>query len=620
MNRTWLLRGGGLLLLLLLPWVLRDRLSLTIPFVIGLHAVLAIGLTLLAGQAGQVSLGQAAFYGIGAYTAALLTVRLGWDPWIALGTAVLVAASLAFALGAPVMVLRGHYLVLGTLALNVVVEVVLRNWQSLTGGANGLSGVPPLHLGPLGELRGTLPYYYLTWGLVLLSLWLSHNLLRSRVGRALAAIRASEVAAVTLGIAPARYKLQLFAYSAACAAVAGALYAYELRFVSPSPFGFELSIAVLVMSVLGGIQHLPGAILGATIVTLLRELLRSLLPQFFRGGASAEYEAVVYGLLLAAAVIAAPTGLWPLLTRWTRRPAPEPREPAEHPVPQPLAQIPTDPPSPAPSSDPVVEVRGMTKRFGGLVAVDDLSFTVHPGEVYALIGPNGAGKTTVLNLITGLLRPTAGTLSLFGSPIHTLPPERIASLGVARTFQTPRVVWELTVLDNVRLGMHLHLRAGFLTSLLSLNQGEEARSIHEAGALLERLGLAAHAREIAANLPFGSLRLLELARALALRPRLLLLDEPASGLSGEQRAELARLIREIREEGVTVVLVEHDVELVLQVADRVLVLHQGRSIAEGAPAYVRTHPEVISAYLGRSEPQAVAAFPGPSQRAGRPPA
>jgi branched-chain amino acid transport system permease protein len=607
MNRAWFLRGCGLLLLLLLPWILRDRLSLTVPFVIGLHAILALGLALLAGQAGQVSLGQAAFYGIGAYTAALLTVRLGWDPWLALGMAVLVAASLAYVLGAPVMVLRGHYLVLGTLALNVVVEVILRNWQSLTGGANGLSGVPPLHLGPFGALRGTLPYYYLVWGLVLASLWLGHNLLRSRVGRALAAIRASEVAAVSLGIPPVRYKLQLFAYSAGCAAVAGGLYAYELGFVSPSPFGFELSIAILVMGVLGGIHHLPGAVLGAAIVTLLRELLRSLLPQFFRGGASAEYEAVVYGLLLAAAVIGAPTGLWPLLARWTRRPSQESRvQPAQPPLWR-LNQVPVDPPEPA--RDPVVKAQSLTKRFGGLVAVDDLSFTVSPGEIYAIIGPNGAGKTTVLNLITGLLRPNSGSLVLFGSPVHMLPPERIASLGVARTFQTPRVVWDLTVLDNVRLGMHLHLRAGFFTSLLGLNHEEEASSVRQAGVLLERLGLVPHAHEIAANLPFGSLRLLELARALALRPRLLLLDEPASGLSREQRMELARLIQEIRAEGVTVVLVEHDVEMVLQVADRVLVLHQGRRIAEGPPSVVRSHPEVISAYLGPAAAEIATAGP-----------
>ncbi|MDR7440498.1 MAG: branched-chain amino acid ABC transporter ATP-binding protein/permease, partial [Armatimonadota bacterium] len=610
-------RGGGLLLLLLLPWVLRDRLSLTVPFVIGLHAVLAIGLAMLAGQAGQVSLGQAAFYGIGAYTAALLTVRLGWDPWIALGMAVLVAASLAFILGAPVMALRGHYLVLGTLALNVVVEVVLRNWQSLTGGANGLSGVPPLHLGPFGALQGTLPYYYLSWGLVLLSLWLGHNLLRSRVGRALAAIRASEVAAVSLGIPPTRYKLQLFAYSAGCAAVAGGLYAYELGFVSPSPFGFELSIAILVMGVLGGIHHLPGAVLGAAVVTLLRELLRSLLPRFFRGGASAEYEAVVYGLLLAATVIAAPMGLWPFLARWTRRPAPERWAQSAHPAPSPLVPTPVDPPGPEDTGDAVVETRSLTKRFGGLVAVDDLSFAVHPGEIYAIIGPNGAGKTTVLNLITGLLRPTAGTIALFGSSVHALSPERIASLGVARTFQTPRVVWELTVLDNVRLGMHLHLRAGFLTSLMGLNHREEVWSIRRALALLDRLGLAAEAHEAAENLPFGSLRLLELARALALQPRLLLLDEPASGLSQAQRMELARLIREIRAEGVTVVLVEHDVEMVLQTADRVLVLHQGRRIAEGPPAVVRSHPEVISAYLGPDVAEITTAGPNHLRRSRR---
>jgi branched-chain amino acid transport system permease protein len=593
-RRVWTL--GAVVALVALPWVVAGRLSLSIFLFIGLSSLLALGLTLLGGGAGQVSLGQAAFYGLGAYVSALTTLRAGLSPWLALPLAGAAAGAVAFLLGAPILTLRGHYLVLGTLGLNIVADVVFRNLRPLTGGPTGLTGIPPFRLGEM-VLAGDRVYYFAVWGLVLAALWLGGNLMDSRIGRALAALRASEVAAGTLGIDPARYKARVFALSAALAGVAGSLYVHYLSFVSPSPFTFEFSIAVLVMCVVGGIGHLPGAVVGAGLVTLLREALRDILPRFFRGGASAEYEIVVFGLLLAGVVIYAPGGAWPYLLRalglrpegagaasWTGAAAA-----ADTPRPASMA---------ARGDHALLVVEGLHKRFGGLVAVTNLSFAVGRGEIYAMIGPNGAGKTTAFNLISGVLRAAGGTVSLDGARIDRLPAYRIAALGVARTFQTPRLFPDLTVLDNVLIGMHRHLRAGFVSAMLRLSRREELRAREQALAVLRRVHLADQAAHSAGSLPLGRQRLLELARALATRPRLLLLDEPASGLSAAERGELAALIRDIRAAGVTVLLVEHDVRLVMDLADRVLVLNNGEAIAEGTPARVQADPRVIAAYLG----------------------
>ncbi|MBI3975006.1 MAG: branched-chain amino acid ABC transporter ATP-binding protein/permease, partial [Armatimonadetes bacterium] len=517
-------------------------------------------------------------------------------------------ALLAYLVGAPILILRGHFFVLGTLGLNIIIDVLIRNAQSLTGGPSGLTGIPPLALGGL-TLQGDRTFYVLAWSAALAALWLGRNLIASRVGRALAAVRASEVVAATLGINPAYYKARTFALSAAFAGLAGSLYVHYLSFVSPSPFVFEFSITLLVMSVLGGIAYLPGAVLGAAILTILREALRTILSRFFRAGASAEYEIIVFGLLLAAVVIFAPGGVWPFIARLLGlgRPAIPEEQPAatarpEHaatsdPVPLPPDPTPaaTDPGSP---QSPLLVVTHLMKRFGGLVAVDDLSFSVSPGEIYAIIGPNGAGKTTVFNLISGVLRPTRGAIALGARPLHRLPAYDVAAAGVARTFQTPHIFADLTVAQNVMLGMHRRLRAGFLTSMLRLTRQEERETQEETRAYLRQVGLTGLSHTATGGLPFGAQRLVEMARALATRPRLLLLDEPASGLSAAERAELVALIRRIRDGGVTVLLVEHDVGLVMGLADRVLVLNYGQRIAEDAPTRVRQDPRVIGAYLG----------------------
>ncbi len=594
---------GFVAVLVILPWLVAGRLSLSIFLFIGLASLVAVGVTLLGGAAGQVSLGQAAFYGIGAYVSALTTLRLGLTPWVALPLSAGVAALVAFLVGAPILMLRGHYLALGTLALNIVVDVLMRNVQGLTGGPTGLTGIPPFRIAG-AVLTGDRIFYFATWSLVLLALWLGRNLIASRIGRALAAVRSSEVVAGTLGINPSYYKARVFALSAALAGVAGSLYVHYLSFVSPSPFAFEYSIALLVMSVIGGITHLPGAVLGAGIVTLLREALRDIMPRFFRSGASAEYEIVVFGLLLAGVVILAPGGAWPFLVRLLRLESRQPMAlrpaPIEGGAGTDLRAVSSfDPP---PSGEVLLDVAALEKQFGGLMAVNRLSFQVRVGEIYAVIGPNGAGKTTAFNLISGVLRPTGGTIHLGGVRVDTLPAYEVAAMGLARTFQTPRVFADLSALDNVLVGMHRRLRAGFLPSMLGVARHEEDVAAGLALDALRRVGLAEQATLRAGALPFGGQRLLEVARALVTRPRLLLLDEPASGLSAAERRGLVTLIRQIRAAGITVVLVEHDVRLVMGLADRVLVLNHGERIAEDAPGEIQRDPRVIGAYLGEEEP------------------
>ncbi len=592
-QRVWLL--GFIVVLIITPALVSGRVSLGIFIFIGLFSLIVIGLTLLAGHAGQVSLGQAAFYGIGAYISAITTLRLGLPPVLGVMLAVTGAAFIAYLIGAPIFFLRGHFLVLGTLGLNIVVDVVIRNVQGLTGGPTGLTGIPPLSVGRT-IIAGDRAYYYLIWTLVLVALWLGRNLIHSRIGRALAAIRASEVAAATLGINPAFYKARMLALSAAFAGLAGALYVHYLGFVSPSPFAFNFSIDLLVMSVLGGIAYLPGAVLGTAVLTVLREVLRTIMPRLLGTGASAEYEIVVFGLLLALVVVLAPGGIWHWLAAVLRLDAGE--SPA--PLPKPLSRERRGV-GEGGSGATLLRVEKLQKRFGGILAVRGLSFEVKQGEIYAIIGPNGAGKTTAFNLISGVLRPTSGEIVLKDRIITHLHPYDIAGLGVARTFQTPQVFSDFTVLHNVMMGLHRSLHTGFLGAMFGLGRREDARAASEAAGYLERVGMLDRAMDRAGALPFGAQRLLELSRALATQPTLLLLDEPASGLSTTERRELVRLIRQIRESGVTVLLVEHDVSLVMGLADRVLVLNYGEQIAEGTPALVRADPRVIGAYLGDDE-------------------
>ena len=413
------------------------------------------------------------------------------------------------------------------------------------------------------------------------------NLLDSRIGRSIRALRGGAIAAQSFGVDTARAKLTIFVYAAVLAAVSGWLYAHLQRSVSPGAFGLNAGIEYLLMAVVGGAGSVPGAILGAGIVTVLKDQLQNILPKLF--GTAGNFEGIVFGLLLVIMLQSARDGLWPLLLRLAPAPAPEAA---------PAAAAALTRRVPAAAGARLLDVRGARKTFGGLVAVNDVSFHLDAGEIVGLIGPNGAGKSTMFNLITGVSPATGGNVSFLGEEITRLPPRLIARRGIARTFQHVKITPDMSVLDNAALGAHLRGGAGLVPALLRLDRREEGRLLADAAEQLRRVGLGGLLRRPAGSLALGQLRTLEIARALALDPALLLLDEPAAGLRHLEKRALADLLRGLRASGVSVLLVEHDMDFVMGLTDRLVVLDFGVKIAEGPPEAMRRHPAVIEAYLG----------------------
>jgi branched-chain amino acid transport system permease protein len=553
---------------------------------IGLAALVAMGLVLLTGVGGLTSFGQAAFCGFGAYTTAVLTTAYGLSPWLTLPLSLLVSGIAAVALGLITVRLSGHYLPLGTIAWGLGLFYLFSKLEFL-GRNDGISGIPPL---AIGSLKMTDPgtIYFVIWFAVLLCAVLTMNLLDSRTGRAIRTLRRGHIAAEAFGIHAPRAKLLVFIYAAVLAGLSGWLYAHFQRAANPTPFGAQAGIEYLFIAVVGGAGYVWGGVLGAAVVVILKEILQSYLPLVFHGGG--QLETIVFGILLVALLQLAPAGVWPWLT------ASLPFKPIRK---RPDTSL-TLPPRVRDRAAPEVllQIDHARKQFGGVIAVNDVSFDVQAREIVALIGPNGAGKSTTFNLITGVLTSSGGTISILGKKLGNAAPQEVVKLGIARTFQHVKLVPDMTVLENVAIGTHLRGRAGVLASMFRLDRSDEARLLAEAARQIERVGLGAQIDTLAGSLSLGQQRIVEIARALCVDPMLLLLDEPAAGLRHMEKQRLAGLLRELRDGGMSVLLVEHDMGFVMDLADRIVVLDFGTKIAEGTPTSIKTNPDVIRAYLG----------------------
>ncbi len=553
---------------------------------IGLSALVAMGLVLLTGVGGLTSFGQAAFCGFGAYTTAVLTTAYGISPWLTLPLSLAVSGIAAVLLGLVTVRLSGHYLPLGTIAWGLGLFYLFSKLEFL-GRNDGISEIPPLSIGSLKMLDpGTI--YFVIWIAVLLAALLTMNLLDSRTGRAIRALRRGHIAAEAFGVQTPRAKLLVFIHAAVLAGLSGWLYAHFERAVNPTPFGAEAGIEYLFVAVVGGAGYVWGGVLGAAIVVILKEILQGYLPYLFHG--EGQLETIVFGIMLVALLQLAPSGVWPWLM--ARLPLKPPRR-------RPDLSLVLPPRVRAPGAPEVLlQIDHARKQFGGVIAVNDVSFDVQAREIVALIGPNGAGKSTTFNLITGVLNSSGGSISVLGKNIDNAPPQQVARLGIARTFQHVKLVPDMTVLENVAIGAHLRGHSGALSSMFRLDRADEARLLAEAARQIERVGLTDQIDALAGSLSLGQQRIVEIARALCVDPILLLLDEPAAGLRHLEKQRLAGLLRQLRDGGMSVLLVEHDMGFVMDLADRVVVLDFGTKIAEGTPQAIKTNPEVIKAYLG----------------------
>jgi branched-chain amino acid transport system permease protein len=559
--------------------------SITLMNYIGIYSLVAIGLALLTGVGGIVSFGQAAFVGIAAYATAWVSALNGHSPWLGLLFGAALTCGVAIVLGLVTLRLQGHFLSLSTVAWGLAIGFLFGNVEGL-GRFNGISSIPPISFGSFA-LVSSAQIYFLIWGIVAAVLFLGYNLLDSRLGRAMRALRGGNTLVESLGVNAFKIKLVTFVIAAFLASLSGWLYAHMSRFISPGPFDAGMGIEYLMMTMVGGAGSLLGGVVGAAIVTLLKNSVQDYLPLIAKG-ASGQLEIVAFSALFILFLQWARQGIVPFVARYLPK--------AKRERPQPASPLPRRP-QPTPG-ELLLKVDGAERRFGGLVAVNNVSFEVRSGEILAVIGPNGAGKSTMFNCLTGALRVNKGEIVFAGRPITHDAQSRIARSGIARTFQHVKLRPRMSLLENVMLGTYTRTRSGLFAGALRLNQREEASARHEALMQLERVGLGEKPFELAGNLPLGNQRILEIARALAADPALLVLDEPAAGLRRQEKLRLAELLRSLRADHLTILIVEHDMEFVMSLVDRIVVLDFGSKLCEGAPSAIRSDERVQEAYLG----------------------
>jgi len=552
---------------------------------IGLYALVCLGLVLLTGVGGLTSFGQAAFVGVGAYTTAYLTLNTGMSPWLTLLVGLGITAISALVVGAITLRMSGHYLPLATIAWGLSLYYLMGNLDAL-GKYDGLLGLKSLSIGSLDIGQGRL-FFILTWAILIAGAVALLNLLDSRPGRAIRSLKGGSQMAEAMGISTFRYKVTIFLIAALFASIAGWLLAHFQRTVNPSAFGLKMGIEYLFMAVIGGVGYVWGAIVGAALIKLLDDYLQVALPALI--GTSGSYEVIVFGIAMVLVLKYMPDGIWSLVARKLPRP---PRKMDWQ------AAAPLSARSKPGMGELVLKVDKIRKQFGGLTAVNDISFDIHAGQIVGLIGPNGAGKSTTFNLITGVLAKTSGHVTYRGHDISALPSREISRQGMARTFQHVKMIPDMTVLENVALGAYTRGETGVLSSMMGTNKSEEQRCMKEAQHQLERIGMGNYLHEQAGNLAMGPQRLMEIARALCCDPALLLLDEPAAGLRHKEKQELIKVLRQLQSEGMSILLVEHDMDLVMDVCDHLVVMEFGTLLTQGTPAEIQASPAVRAAYLG----------------------